>query len=641
MNDNRLICVMGTVCVLCLAARAEVSEVCRLASPNGENTVIVSLTDRGCPMYRVERAGHVVIRDSSIGLQCKTENFSEAMALHEVGPVKSRRETYRLVVGNRLSVDSVLAARHVTFKTARDSFLTIDLVAGDEGIAFRCQLAGHDNLPATVMKEVTAFGVPVSAKAWLQPYHAAGRYTPAYEDFFFSVSPGDPPPRSRQTPRGWCLPGLFHLEAAQCWMLLAESGVDGSYCGCHLEEDASSKGRYQIAFAYDDEVTGARTFDPNARKDLVLTSRTPWRVIVLADDAGGILMSTLVTDVAAPCQIQDCTWIQAGRASWAWWSHPDGPTNQALFDEFTDLAAEFGWEYTLFDAGWWKTDLKVISSHAEKQSVKALAWTGAEDFFDPGRRKRKLDEIAGQGARGVKIDFWCSDRQETMAAMMATLKEAAARKLVVNFHGCTLPRGWHRTWPNLLTAEAVLGTESYFYESRYPERAAAQNTILPFTRNVMAPMDYTPVAITMRKYPRKTTSVHELATALAFTSGIIHYADSTERFRNFPDEVKQVLREAPAAWDETVCLIGDPGRLVVMARRTGGHWFIAGLNGTTTPQPVSLDLTRFGPLAEGIAITEGRDPLMQFSAERLTEPDKWGRSITPLGGFVLSLKSVN
>jgi hypothetical protein len=224
-----------------------------------------------------------------------------------------------------------------------------------------------------------------------------------------------------------------------------------------------------------------------------------------------------------------------------------------------------------------------------------------------------------------------------MAAVMAALKDAADRKLVVNLHGCTIPRGWHRTWPNLLTAEAALGTESYFFDGRYPANAAELNTILPFTRNVSAPMDTTPVALSIRKYPRKTTAAHELAAALVFTSGIIHYADSVEVFNAFPEEVQRVLRSAPAAWDETRCLVGDPGRLVVLARRTGKQWFIAGLNGTNEPMPVELELDALGRWTDATAITEGADPLMQFTARKTKVSSPWRHSIPPFGGFVLEL----
>ena len=208
-----------------------------------------------------------------------------------------------------------------------------------------------------------------------------------------------------------------------------------------------------------------------------------------------------------------------------------------LFDDFSDFASRMGWEYTLFDSGWWKPGLNPIATHALAEGVMPLAWLHAEDFYDAQKRAKKLDEMTAAGVRGVKVDFWCSDRQETIAAQQALMGDAAARHLVVNLHGCTIPRGWERTWPNFLTCEAVLGSESYFYESRYPEKAAELDTVLPFTRNAIGPMDITPVACSPKKYERLTTAAHQLAAALIFTSGIIHYADKPEFFESLPKEV--------------------------------------------------------------------------------------------------------
>ena len=201
--------------------------------------------------------------------------------------------------------------------------------------------------------------------------------------------------------------------------------------------------------------------------------------------------------------------------------------------------------------------------------------------------------MAAAGVRGVKVDFWCSDRQEAIAAQQALMQDAAARHMVVNLHGCTIPRGWQRTWPNFLTCEAVLGSESYFYEPRYTEKAAELDTVLPFTRNAVGPMDLTPVACSPKKYERLTTAAHQLAAALIFTSGIIHYADKPEFFESLPPEVLQIFRDAPARWDETRCLMGEPGQVAVFARRSGKSWFIAGINGTDQSLPVTLDLSPY------------------------------------------------
>lgn len=633
----QLICVLITLSVF-QAKPVAAKEICRLKSPDGINVLSVSLDNHGQLLYCIDRKGHKFIDNSPLGLVCDDEDFSKGMVLHKVGPEVSRHEQYQLLVGNKLSIDSNLIRKQLTFKNQKDSFVIIDLAASNEGFGFRYRFEGDEKAPRTVVDELTGFHVPKAATAWLQPYHTASLYTPAYEDFFYCVAPGEAPPVSRAKPRGWCLPGLFKVSSGQGWMLIAEAGTDGSYCACHLDADKQLKGMYKIAFAFEDEVTKAKSFNANSSHVSVLTRRTPWRVVVMGDGAGDILNSTLVTDLATPSQIKDTSWIKTGRASWSWWSHPKGPDTKALYNSFTDLATEFGWEYTLFDAGWWDAGLESISRYATNKGVRPLVWMHASDFYDAEKRRRRLDDMVSKGVKGIKVDFWCSDRQETMAAIHATLNDAAQRKLVVNLHGCTIPRGWHRTWPNLLTAEAVLGTESYFYESRYPEKTAEQNTILPFTRNVLAPMDTTPVALTIRKYPRKTTAVHELATAIVFTSGIINYADSVEVFDGLPDEVKQVLTDVPSGWDETKCLVGDPGRMIVLARRMGEKWFIAGLNGTDKPQPVSLSLKPFGQARKCVVITEGEDPLMQFSVKEIIPSDKWDTVVRPFGGFVLHFK---
>jgi len=237
----------------------------------------------------------------------------------------------------------------------------------------------------------------------------------------------------------------------------------------------------------------------------------------------------------------------------------------------------------------------------------------------------------------VKVDFWVSDRQETIAAIHALFAEAAERKLMVNLHGCTMPRGWHRTWPNFMTAEAVLGTESYFYEPRYTEKAAELNTVLPFTRNVVGPMDCTPVAISPKKFQRTTTAAHELATAIIFTSGITHYADQAKMFEALPPEALKIFRDAPARWDETRCLFGEPGRLAVFARRAGSSWFIAGINGSDQPQPVTLDLKPYRKFVKRLLIAEGKVAQMEVSAAPLTPGNEWHHTIPSRGGFILRL----
>jgi hypothetical protein len=503
-------------------------------------------------------------------------------------------------------------------------------------VAFRYRFPDADRTVRVVQSEQTGFVLPQNARGWLEPYHAAGPYTPAYEDFFFNVSPGEPPPDSRAKAVGWCFPALFHVPDAAVWSLIAESGTDESYCGCHLAVD-SSGGLYRIAFPLADQTTKGWTnkFGPEPRYALPWTM--PWRVIVIGTTAGDIAMSTLVTDLAVPSKIANASWIKPGRASWAWWAYPDGPPTAKLFNDFTDFASKMGWEYTLFDAGWWTPGLKDISHYAASKKIVPLAWLFATDFYDAKKRPQKLNEMAAAGVRGVKVDFWCSDRQEAIAAMLALFRDAAARRMVVNLHGCTIPRGWQRTWPNFLTCEAVLGTESYFYEPRYTTKAAELNTVLPFTRNAIGPMDSTPVACTPKKYARTTTAAHELAAAIILNSGIIHYADKPEFFESLPAEALRIFRDAPARWDETRCLAGDPGKVVIFARRSGKSWFVAGLNGSDEPLPIDLNLSGFGEFSKRLLITEGKDTAMQVAVSEVPPYGQWKHEMPPRGGFILRL----
>jgi hypothetical protein len=345
----------------------------------------------------------------------------------------------------------------------------------------------------------------------------------------------------------------------------------------------------------------------------------------------------LVTDLAPPSRIADTSWIKPGRASWAWWSYPDQPVTTNLFNKFTDFAAKMGWEYTLFDAGWWKPGLKPISSYALNKGVQPLAWNYAGDFYDPAKRKAKLDEMSAAGIVGIKVDFWCSDRQEAIAAQQALMRDTAARKMVLNLHGCTIPRGWQRTWPNLLSTEAVLGNENYFYTPAYTEKAAELDTVLPFTRNVCGPMDVTPVACSPKRYARTTTAAFELASALVFTSGIIHYAEGPDFFESLPPQALQIFRDAPARWDETKCLIGEPGTLAVFARRSGKSWFIAGINGTTNSLPINLDLSPYKKYRHRILVSEAPDAQMQVIVTTPETSSQWQHTIPSRGGFILRL----
>lgn len=325
-----------------------------LASPNRQCIIAVSLND-GKLAYQVTRAGRVMIQNSPLGLRRDDEDFEAGLVFEQVSQVESRREQYELFCGTQPHVDHVLNHLSLSLHNANQAPMTLELAASDEGVAFRYKFPGTSDKARIAESELTSFALPPKARGWMQPYHAAGEYTPAYEDFYFAVSPGDPPPDSRAKAVGWAFPALFKVPDADAWLLLTEAGTDQSYCGCHLNPDCAG-GIYRIAFPLANECTTHHTnkFGPEPRFTLPWTM--PWRVIILGGSAGDIATSTLVTDLSAPSRIADISWIKPGRASWAWWSYPHGPNTKRLFNHFTDFAAKMKWEYTLFDAGWWNRE---------------------------------------------------------------------------------------------------------------------------------------------------------------------------------------------------------------------------------------------------------------------------------------------
>jgi alpha-glucosidase len=603
-------------------------------SNDGHNKITLALNNAGELHYNVTRNNGTIISDSPLGLD-GNQNFTSGLTVAGVSDEGERREQYELKVANNKITDHTLKTKSITFKNSQGNLMVVDLVAGDEGVAFRYRFPNANGATHTVTAEHTAFNIAQNAKGWLQPYNKAGDYTPGYEDFYVNVNSGDPISGARNASVGWCMPALFNVNDSKNWVLIAESGTDDSYPGCHLAPD-SAGGLYKVAFAEKDEkftlpLPNEITY-PESKKPWAM----PWRVMIIGDNAGQILLSTMVTDLAPASKIADTSWIKAGKAAWSWWSHPDDFTAER-YNQFTDLSADFGFEYTLFDAGWEKANKEShIIDHAVSKNVIPLVWGYSAEYFDPVKRKKRFKELAQMGVKGVKIDFWCSDRQEVMAALQGVFEDAANEHLLVNLHGTTAPRGWHRTWPNYMTAEAILGTESYFYEPRFPEKAAEQNTVLPFTRNVAGPADYTPFALTQRIYPRLNTAVHELAMTMVYTSGIIHFADSKEVFDGLPEQVKTLVKEMPATWDKTECIVAEPGKSIVLSRQKGNLNYIVGINGTNTPQPININLAKYNKgYSKFRIISEGADALMEFKVEDKNVTADWQYTLAPKGGFII------
>jgi hypothetical protein len=382
---------------------------------------------------------------------------------------------------------------------------------------------------------------------------------------------------------------------------------------------------------------------------------TPWRVIIIGRDLATLVESNLVLKLNPPQAFSDVSWIRPGRASWSWWSDAASPRNFSTLKKFVDLAVTMGWEYSLVDANWDLMsggNIEQLVDYANTRNIGIWMWYNSggshnsvterprDIMGDPVLRKEEFKKLASWGVKGVKVDFFQSDKQGIIRQYFDILKDAADNHIMVNFHGCTLPRGWNRTWPNLVSMEAVRGAECYGFDSLFTTKAPSHNATIPFTRNVVGSMDYTPVTFTDQRFPHSTTLGHELALSVVFESGILHFADRASAYLELPTVPKDFLKNLPVTWDESLLLAGDPGNYCVMARRKGETWYIAGINGTNEPRHLVLDLNRLKKeKLEGTMITDGPDGKSFKSSPfsiMITDPLHVGTLAR--GGFVAVLK---
>ena len=340
---------------------------------------------------------------------------------------------------------------------------------------------------------------------------------------------------------------------------------------------------------------------------------TPWQLAIIGS-LSDVVESTLVTDVSNPCKIKDTSWIKPGAVSWIYWAYNHGSNDYNIIQKYVDMARDLQLPYVLIDAEWDEMkDGKTIEdavNYAKAQGVKPLIWYNSSVGWVDGAptpkfrlnkaddREREFAWLEKIGVAGVKIDFFSGDTQRNMDYCIDLQESAARHHLLVNFHGATIPRGWQRTYPNLMTTEGVYGAEWYNNVATFTDKAACHNATLPFTRNVIGPMDYTPCTFSDSQHPHITTKAHELALTVLFESALQHLADRPESYMVQPQEVKDFFTNLPTVWDETHLLSGYPGESVVMARRNGKTWYIAGINGTNQEKELTIDKKAIGKFSK-------------------------------------------
>jgi hypothetical protein len=525
----------------------------RLAAPHGRLVADVGRSGSRAPLTAVVRRDGRSVLTATIGLATATRCLPEGFAF-----AGARRATvferYRTAAGKRRLHRHLADALVLTFRQG-DSELAVELRASDDGFAHRTTLTGGAR--RRVSGECSAFTSRARTRAWLQ------RYSPVYE------APYRPGALSAAAPGFVGFPALLELDRG--WILLSESDVGDGQPATRLELRRGSPGVLHVA-------------RPHDRPGLARV-RTPWRVAVIGSLAT-IVGSDLVGDLATPADSERWSWVRPGRVAWSWWSDSASPASPERQRAYVDFAARMGWEYVLVDTGWQPGWVPDLVRYARKRGVHVILWARWDALAPSRRRDRLLSRWRSWGVAGVKLDFMGSDSYKRMRWYRGVARSAAARHLVVDFHGSTVPRGLDRTWPNVLTMEGVVGAETYKGDLAV-QANPTDNTTLPFTRNAIGSMDYTPVTFSTPR--RRTSDGHELALSVVFESGLQHFADSPEGYAAVPYALRW-LRDVPAAWDETRLLSGFPGVSATIARRAGRRWYVGSIvSGAGGPARLPLD----------------------------------------------------
>lgn len=569
----------------------------RVASPSGSVEAEVTLTDGRLDLV-VTRDGHQVLTVGSLGVVTDVADLSSGLDVSSVERDEVR-EDYTMVTGKQRQ-RSVRQEELRLHAANADGRVDVVVRAADDGVGFRYELPRTLGERYEVLGEPARFGVAPEADAWLQPY------APQYEREHVTTT------AAGADAGAYGFPATF--RAGDDYLLLSESDVTGTYAASHLTSEGTGAGEFGLELYEDRPVSAGGAL------------RTPWRVAVTGT-AGDVVESTLVDDLATPSAIDDTSWIEPGMSAWSWIT--GGSTSAqgdlAFQERFVDLAARDGWEYVLIDEGWQASWVPELVRYAQARDVEVLAWFHSDRLKTREQRDEWFDKLQAWGVRGIKVDFMDSDSQETFRWYDDILAETAQRHLLVNFHGSTIPKGMQRTWPHVMSYEAVRGEEQY-----KDEDWAVHNTVLPFTRNVVGSMDYTPA---MFSKISRVSKAHELALAVVYESGIQHVVDSPEAYAAEP-VAEGFLQQVPTVWDETRYVAGEPGSAAVIARRDGRNWFVGGIT-SGAAGTVDVPLTMLGEGSWLVhEITDDGGTLVEEVTTR-TSKDVLTVPTSTAGGFAL------
>ena len=536
-------------------------------SPNGK----LALEQQGNG-YVISCKGQQVLNISQVGIT--TSTVGEGLTFQRIAKRGKVKADYLMKEGKRLHPTNVANEYVCEYTDQNGKPVQLVFRLYNDGVAFRYELSGLEG--EQLKSEQTVYTIPEGTRRWMQ------KWSDGYEEFFPLTTSGG----GRDKRLGF--PSLLEPQEGT-YVLLTEANIERRQSAASLYNDGKPED-YRVS--------------PD-QNEVALDGdwHTPWRIAIIGSLAD-VVESTLVTDVSEPCKLKDTNWIQSGVVSWVYWAYNHGSNDYNIIKMYVDFAETLHLPYVLIDAEWdeMKDGKSVVDAvnYAKSKGVKPLIWYNSSVGWvngapgpkyrlnKPEDREKEFAWCEEIGVAGVKIDFFSGDNQMNMDYCIELMECAARHHLLVNFHGAPIPRGWQRTYPNLLATEGVYGAEWYNNVPTFTKRAAAHNATLPFTRNVIGPMDYTPCAFSDSQHPHITTHAHELALTVLFESGLQHLADRPQSFLAQPQQVQDFLSELPAAWDDTRLVAGEPGEYAVIARRKGNTWYVAGINGSDEPRTIAI-----------------------------------------------------
>lgn len=632
------------ICILSI--QAETKKLI-LKSPNGVLSIEAGLNTKGQAYYDVKRNNMPVILQSALGMVTDQGDFNKHLKIALVSAVTKQSETYWSPAEKRANRTYTANCSALTLTNANNKKLVIEFKATNEGVAFRYLL--NDKNAVAITSENTSFKFNPSTKAWMHPHGNVKEgwcgTQPSYEEQYeYEIPIGTQAPQVA----GWSFPALFHID--KNWVLITEAGLTPNYVGARLAQQ-SPNGEYWIGFPQKGETKHPE--DPAYPVSSSIVS--PWRVIIVGS-LSTVVESQMVTDLSpAADKNMDFSWVKPGVASWSWGILHDGSVNYKTSKEFIDYTSDMKWDYCLIDVNWDNNigyaKMKELADYAKTKNVGIILWynssgdwnytgyTPKSALLERDARRKEFERIHKMGIAGVKVDFWPGDGQSAIQYYYDVMKDAADFHLVANFHGATVPRGWSRTFPNLVSMESIRGFEFTTFNQDDTDKAPKHLTMMTFARNVVGPMDYTPVCFgEIIDKERRTSNGLEIALTVVLQSGVQHYVETPESMAKQPDFVKTYMQNVPRSWDDVKLIDGFPGKYVVIARKSGGKWYLAGINAQKNIQKLTLDLSALKVSSKSVTlITDGASNRSFVQKTESVQNNKLNVEIKSNGGFVVVL----